>query len=175
MKWPWKSDNLLEYRADDSFTNALITLLTARAGGQQAALPAALGALEAASGLVGRAFATAMVQSPAQSVLGALTPVLPCPGGPQFGEGRGDCLLRGHQHRNDRPAAMRNRGMLTAGRIPRTWEYRCNRWQGRNGRLPMTAYRPAGVLHFQWARDAATPWRGVGPSTERAAYGKAGG
>ena len=29
MKWPWKSDNL-EYRADDSFTNALITLLTAR-------------------------------------------------------------------------------------------------------------------------------------------------
>ena len=37
MKWPWKSDNL-EYRADDSFTTALITLLTARAGGQQAAV-----------------------------------------------------------------------------------------------------------------------------------------
>ena len=62
MKWPWKSDNL-EYRADDSFTAALITLLTARAGGQQAALPAAIGALEAASGLVSRAFATAMVET----------------------------------------------------------------------------------------------------------------
>ena len=160
MKWPWKSDNL-EYRADDSFTNALITLLTARAGGQQAALPAAIGALEAASGLIGRAFATAMVETPATAVLGALTPA---------------CL------------ALVARSLVRAGEIvlyldtsagmidllpaqswdvdggpnPRTWEYRVT-VSGPERTFTYDRVPATGVLHFQWARDAATPWRGVGP------------
>ena len=161
MKWPWKSDNLLEYRADDSFTNALITLLTARAGGQQAALPAALGALEAASGLVSRPFATALVQTPAQSVQTALTPA---------------CL------------ALVGRSLVRAGEIvfyvdtsagmidllpcqswdvdggpsPRSWEYRLT-ISGPERTFTYDHVPATGVLHFQWARDAATPWRGVGP------------
>lgn len=109
MKWPWKSDNL-EYRADDSFTAALITLLTARAGGQQAALPAAIGALEAASGLVSRAFATAMVETTRPVRPGRIDARVSRPGGPQSGTSRGDCLLPGHQRGDDRPATRAELG-----------------------------------------------------------------
>ena len=72
MKWPWKSN--LETRADSSYTDALIAAITANARGQQTAFPTAVGALEAASELVSRAFATAVVESTATPILRALTP-----------------------------------------------------------------------------------------------------
>ena len=48
MKWPWQSN--MEYRADSSYTDALIAAITANAKGQTTAFPTAVGALEAASG-----------------------------------------------------------------------------------------------------------------------------
>ena len=53
MRWPWESK--IEHRADSSYTDALIAAITANAKGQTTAFPTAVGALEAASGLVGRA------------------------------------------------------------------------------------------------------------------------
>ena len=160
MKWPWKSDNL-EYRADDSFTNALITLLTARAGAQQAALPAALGTLESAAGLVGRAFATAMVESPATPVLDALTPsCLALVGRSLVRAGEVVFYLDTSAGRIDLlPAQSWD---VDGGPNPRSWEYRVT-VSGPDRTFTYDHVPAAGVLHFQWARDAATPWRGVGP------------
>ena len=72
MKWPWQSN--LETRADSSYTDALITAITANAKGQTTAFPASIGALEAAAGLVGRAIASAVVETESSAVLRALTP-----------------------------------------------------------------------------------------------------
>ena len=57
MRFPWQPK--LETRADSSYTDALIAAITANASGQTTAFASAVGALEAASGLVGRAFASA--------------------------------------------------------------------------------------------------------------------
>ena len=160
MKWPWKSDNL-EYRADDSFTNALITLLTARAGGQQAALPAALGALEAASGLVSRAFATALVQTPAQSVQTALTPSCLALVGRSLVRA-GEIVLYLDTSAGMIDLLPAQSWDVDGGPNPRTWEYRVT-VSGPERTFTYDRVPATGVLHFQWARDAATPWRGVGP------------
>ena len=73
MKFPWQSTPM-ETRADSSYTDALITAILGQAQGQSTALPAAVGALEAASGLVSRAFASAVVETPSMAVSRALTP-----------------------------------------------------------------------------------------------------
>ena len=159
MKWPWKSDNL-EYRADDSFTNALITLLTARAGAPQAALPAALGALEAASGLIGRAFATAMVETPAQSVLGALTPACLALVGRSLVRA-GEIVLYLDTSAGMIDLLPAQSWDVDGGPNPRTWEYRVT-VSGPERTFTYNHVPATGVLHFQWARDASTPWRGVG-------------
>ena len=160
MKWPWKSDHL-EYRADDSFTNALITLLTARAGGQQAALPAALGALEAASGLVSRAFATAMVETPARPVQTALTPACLALVGRSLVRA-GEIVLYLDTSAGMIDLLPAQSWDVDGGPNPRTWEYRVT-VSGPERTFTYDHVPAAGVLHFQWARDAATPWRGVGP------------
>ena len=72
MKWPWQSN--LETRADSSYTDALVAAITANAKGQTTAFPAAIGALEAAAGLVGRAFASAVVETESSAVMRSLTP-----------------------------------------------------------------------------------------------------
>ena len=72
MRWPWQPN--LETRADSSYTDALVAAITANAKGQTTAFPTAIGALESAAGLVGRAFASAVVDSTSSAVLRALAP-----------------------------------------------------------------------------------------------------
>ena len=160
MNWPWKSDNL-ETRADDSFTNSLITLLTARAGAPQSALPAALGALEAASGLVGRAFATAMVETPAMAVQTALTPACLALVGRSLVR-VGEIVLFQDTSMGRIDLLPCQSWDVDGGPNPMSWEYRCT-VSGPERTHTFDHVPASGVLHFQWARDAATPWRGVGP------------
>ena len=61
--WPWKSE-----KRQDSYTDALVSLLQQGAGGGTGASVAATGALEAASGLISRCFAAAEVSGPAHAV-----------------------------------------------------------------------------------------------------------
>ena len=70
MRWPWQPR---EDRADSSYTDALVQAITANAGGQTTAFPTATAALEAAAGVVGRAFAAAEVKAPT-AMLRALDP-----------------------------------------------------------------------------------------------------
>ena len=70
MRFPWQRR---ETRADSSYTDALVAAITANAGGQTTAFPTATAALEAAAGVVGRAFAAAEVRAP-DAMLAALDP-----------------------------------------------------------------------------------------------------
>ena len=69
MRWPWKR----EKREQSSYTDTLVTLLTQQASGSLQSNPLATGALEAAAGVVTRAFASAVINGPAPYTA-ALTP-----------------------------------------------------------------------------------------------------
>ena len=159
MKWPWQSN--LETRADSSYTDALVAAITANAKGQTTAFPSAVGALEAAAGLVGRAFASAVVETESSAVMQSLTP---------------GCL------------ALIGRSLIRRGEIvfyidtsmgmidllpcqshdvdgapnPATWLYRCT-VSGPDMTHTYERTAAAGVVHITYSVDTETPWRGRGP------------
>ena len=160
MKWfPWQSN--LETRADSSYTDALIAAITANARGQQTAFPSAVGALEAASGLVSRAFATAMVETTATPVLRALTPSCLALIGRALVR-RGEIVFYIDTSRGQVDLLPCQSHDVDGGPNPATWTYRCT-----IGGPDMThTYEdtPAdGVVHIMYSRDVETPWRGRGP------------
>ena len=155
----WPFGNKLETR-DDSYSDVLIAALLARAQGKSLAVPSATAALEACAGLTGRGFASAEVTGP-DSLTRALTP--PCL------ELVGRSLIRrgevvfliDTQAGNLRliPAETHD---VQGGPYPEEWEYRLT--LGGPSRTVTIDYVPAAsVLHFRYAVDAATPWRGNGP------------
>ena len=157
MRWPWSKR---ETRADSSYTDALVNILTANASGEVTAFPTATGALEAAAGFVGRAFAAAEVSAP-DTVLPALDP---------------SCLAligRSLIRRGEFVAAID----VAGGRVsllpaashdiegsadPASWTYRLT-LGGPERTVTLTAQPAAGVVHIVYARDPERPWRGYGP------------
>ena len=159
MKWPWQSN--MEYRADSSYTDALIAAITANAKGQTTAFPTAVGALEAASGLVSRAFATAMVESTATPVLRALTPsCLALIGRALIRRGEIVFYIDSSMGRIDLLPCQSHD--VDGGPNPATWTYRCT--IGGPDMAHTYEDTPAdGVVHIMYSRDVETPWRGRGP------------
>ena len=159
MRWPWQQS--LETRADSSYTQALIQLLTSRASGQAAAIPNATGALEAAAGLVGRAFATAVVETESMPVKAALTPACLAMAGRALIR-RGEIVFF-----IDTSTGMINllpcqSHDVDGGPRPDSWEYRCTvSGPDRTHTYLMTP--AASVVHLTYALDPETPWRGIGP------------
>ena len=159
MKWPWQSN--LETRADSSYTDALITAITANAKGQTTAFPASIGALEAAAGLVGRAFASAVVETDSSAVLRALTPACLLLIGRSLIR-RGEIVLY-----IDTTTGMLNllpcqSHDVDGGPIPATWEYRCT-VSGPERTFTFDHTPATGVVHLTYATSPETPWRGIGP------------
>ena len=160
LRWPWSTDNDLE-RRDSSYTDALVSAITANAGGQTTAFPTATAALEACAGLVGRSFAAAEVSGPDRSIE-ALTP------GPAEHD-RADAHTQGRDrplHRDCRrhdPTGTRIRSRRR--RRQRSVDLDLPREPGRSGET-------ADIQERHWrarlsicsnAADNESPWRGVGP------------
>ncbi len=160
--WPFRR----ETRADSSYTDALVAAITANAKGEQTAFPTATAALEACSGLVGRVFASASVKAP-DHVQSALTPALLALVGRSLirrGEVLFDIAVR------DGAMAFHPVSSHDVDGPHDAWHYRIN-LAGPSEHV--TVERPAsGVLHFQYAMDAETPWRGVGPLQVAALAGR---
>ena len=160
MRWPWQ-DAPTETRADSSYTDALIAAITANAGGSVTAFPSAVGALEAAAGLISRAFASAEVDAESTAALRALTP---------------DCLAligRALIRRGEVVFYIdTSRGMIDllpcqshdvdGGPLPDSWRYRCT-VSGPERTYTYERTPATGVVHLTYARDPETPWRGIGP------------
>ena len=159
MKWPWKSN--LENRADSSYTDALIRLITQRANGESTAFPAAVGALEAASGLVSRAFATAVVESPSSAVLNALTPSCLALIGRALIR-RGEIVFYIDTHAGMIDLLPCQSHDINGGPQPASWTYRCT-VGGPERTFTYEEVQATNVVHLMYARDADRPWRGIGP------------
>ena len=155
----WPFGNKLETR-QDSYTDTLIAALVSRVPGKALTIPTATAALEACSGLVGRSFAACEVGGP-ETITAALTP--PCL------ELVGRSLIRAGEvvFLIDTEAGMlrlipAETHDVEGGPFPDSWEYRLT--LGGPSRTVTYDFVPAAsVLHFRYACDPSTPWRGNGP------------
>ena len=155
----WPFGPKLEHRAE-SYSNALIAALVGRAEGKTLALPSATAALEACSGLVGRAFAASEVSGP-DSIIQALRPgVLELIGRSLIREGQAVFLIdtQADQLRLI-PAEAHD---VEGGPYPDEWQYRLT-LAGPSKTLTQEFIPAASVLHFRYAPSATAPWQGNGP------------
>ena len=167
MKWPF--GNKLETRAESSYTDVLIAALVGRAQGKSLAIPSATSALEACAGLTGRGFAAAEVTGP-DSLTRALTPgCLELVGRSLIRRGEVVFLIDTQAGRLRLiPAETHD---VEGGPFPDSWEYRLT--LGGPSRTLTYDWIPASsVLHFRYAVDASTPWRGNGPVQVAALAGR---
>ena len=164
----WPFGNKLETR-DDSYSDTLIAALVARVSGKSLTIPSATAALEACAGTVGRGFLGAEVAGRA-SLVEALTP--PCL------ELIGRSLIRRSEVVFLIDTQAGRLRLLPAetwdvdgGPSLESWEYRLT--LGGPSRTYTYDYVPAAsVLHFRYAVEAATPWRGNGPIAVAALGGR---
>ena len=158
MNWPWKSTE----KRNDSYTDALVNQLLQGAGGGTGAAVAATGALEAASGLISRCFAAAQVSGPAHAVQ-----VL----GPDVLSQVGRALIRQGEAVYFMDVQAGRLILLPAqswdvfgAAHPDSWTYRLT-LAGPDAMTTVSRVQAAGVLHFRYATDPASPHRGIAPLT----------
>lgn len=155
MIWPWSPRR--ETRAS-SYTDALVAAITANASGQTTAFPTATAALEACAGLIGRAFASAVVRGP-DRVQEALTPNLLCMVGRALIR-RGEYLAAidvvDGQLRLWPAASHDVDGSFSS------WSYRLN-LAGPSEQATRENIPAEGVIRVSYAVDVERPWKGYGP------------
>ena len=155
-----------ETRAD-TYTDTLVGLLVSQAGGSTMKVTATA-ALEAAAGLVGRAFAAAEVEAP-EPIRSALCPLTRSLIGRALIRS-GEAVLWADTGGNRIAFRAVADHDITGTYDPDTWTYRLN--------LPgpsETATRYVGghqVLHPRYQVDPERPWRGVGPVESAAIAGR---
>ncbi len=160
MRWPWKSTPL-ETRQDSSYTDALIAAITANAGGQTTAFPTAVGALEAAAGLVGRAFASAVVETESSAAMRSLTPSCLALIGRSLIR-RGEIVFAIDTSFGEMDLLPCQSHDVDGGPNFRTWVYRCT-FAGPDMTHTLDRTPAGSVVHIMYSRDPETPWRGRGP------------
>ena len=156
--WPF-GNGKLETR-DDSYTDTLISSLLSRAQGKTLSIPTATAALEACAGLTGRGFAAAEVSGP-DTLTSALTPgVLEMVGRSLIRCGEVVFLIDTQAGKLRLiPAETHD---VEGGPFPEEWV--CRLTLGGPSRTATYNFVPAAsVLHFKYAVDPSTPYRGNGP------------
>ena len=165
----WPFGNKLETRAD-SYTDAIISSILANAQGKSLSTPSATSALEACAGVTGRGFAAAEVSGGQGTLTRALTPgVLSLIGRELIRSGESVFMLDTNGSRLKLlPAQSWD---VDGDPDPDSWEYRLT--LGGPSRTVTHDYVPAAsVLHFRYAVDPSTPWRGNGPVQVAALAGR---
>ena len=155
----WPFGKQLETR-DDSYSDVLIASLVSRAQGKSLSVPTATAALEACAGTVGRGFAASEVTGP-DSLAKALTPgVLEMVGRSLIRTGEVVFLIDTQAGKLRLiPAETHD---VEGGPFPDEWEYKLT-LGGPSKTMTYDFVPAASVLHFRYAVDASTPWRGNGP------------
>ena len=156
----WPFGHHLETRAASSYTDVLIAALVGRAQGKSLSIPTATAALEACAGTVGRGFAASEISGP-DALTRALTPgMLELVGRSLIRRGEVVFLIDTTAGMLRLvPAQMHD---VEGGPFPEEWEYRIT--LGGPSKTVTHEFVPAtSVLHFKYAVDASTPWRGNSP------------
>ena len=149
-------------QSESSYTDALVQLIQSRAGGSSA-IVASTAALEAASGFVQRAFASADVTTGNSILAEALGPhTLGVIGRAMIRQGEYLGVIEmGMEGDNLRlaPAASWD---VRGGSDPASWLYRAS-LAGPGQQSAFENIPAAGVVHIRYTSDTTRPWRGVGP------------
>ena len=164
----WFSKPEVEVRADSSYTDTLVNLIVSQAGGS-IVKATATAALEAAAGVVARAFAAAEVSGP---------PLLVDAFGPAVRSMVGRSLIRS----GEIVLAVDVRGGavhfvpaadwdIQGGYAPETWRYRLS-LAGPSQQFTRSGVGADQVVHFRYQVDPAMPWKGVGPLESAALAGR---
>ena len=159
----WQRLRGIEDRQESgSYTDALVSLIQSRAGGGSA-LPSATAALEAASGFVARAFASADVTTADSTMAGILNPhTLSMIGRALIRHGEYVAVIKMGMGDNTPRFATAASFNVTGNEDPASWVYRVSlagpAQQSEVENLPANA-----VIHVRYSADTVTPWRGVGP------------
>ena len=156
--WPFNRKIETRQAGTSSYTDALVAAITANASGETTAFPSATSALEACAGFVGRAFGAAKVDAPA-TVQNALTPSLLTLIGRSLIR-RGELLL--HISVTDGRLVLLPASSHDVDGTPGAWTYRLN-LAGPSEQITLDGLTPDEVIHFTYAVDPETPWRGAGP------------
>ena len=156
MRWPWERET-----RQQAYGDAVVDLILSRAGGAATtADPLAIGAVEVAAGLWGRAFMAAAVL-PNVGRLDAITPAVRELIGRQLVR-RGEVLflieVQGGRLRLE-PATT---WTVTGGADPASWRYEVTR-AGPSRTLTTRHVTAARVVHIRWGTAPERPWVGVGP------------
>ena len=160
MKWPWASK--IEHRAEGNYAEAIIRqLLEGAEGKNKPALPSAVGALEAASGLVGRAFASAVVETDSVAASRALTPARLALIGRSLIR-KGEVLFYLDTTMGVAEMLPSQNHDVYGDAHPMTWEYRLT-VAGPQSTFTYARVPAANVVHCTYATEPERPFRGVGP------------
>ena len=157
MRWPWARET-----RQQAYGDAVVDLILSRAGGAATTSdPLAIGAVEVAAGLWGRAFMAASVLPASVGRLDAITPAVRELIGRQLVR-RGECLfvieVEGGRLRLD-PATAWN---VTGASNPSSWMYEITR-AGPSRATTTRRVNAERVVHLRWGTAPERPWQGVGP------------
>ncbi len=165
----WGRKTTLETR-QDSLTDELVNQILARNGESTTGRPGASGALQAAAGLVGRAFGSCTIEGARPSVQQALTPVvMEQVGRALMTDGEALFVIRISASQGLQLFRVTDYD-VTGTYDPASWVYRCD-LSGPSGISSMRV-RPESLLHFRYLVSKREPWKGLAPlqvATEAAA------
>lgn len=156
MTWPWNRTE----RRESSYTDLLVGLAVARAGGTTGASVGATGALQACSGAISRAFAAAEVLGPPHLTAGVNPAALSMIGRALMRAGEIVMVVEVGQDGDVRLLPASN-WTVTGDVAEATWSYLVT--------IPgpsvtrTRAVPSEGLIHARFETDPAHPWRGVGP------------
>lgn len=160
---PWKLPAGVEVRDAADATDSVVSAILANAAGAFRGDATATATVEAAAGLVGRAFASASASAP------IFTPY--CLG--MIGRAlirRGEIVLAIGNDAGEDLLIPASSWTVTGGYDPRSWAYLVH-LPGPSDTMSVTL-PAAAVLHFRYSSDPAAPWRGRSPLDYAASSGK---
>ena len=145
-----------------AYSDTIISLLQAQSSGASA-LPGATAALEATSGFVARAFASADVTMADSTMEGVLDPhTLSMIGRSLIRNGEYVAVIRMDRQRGALRLDPAGSWDVQGGANPASWVYRLS-LAGPSHQTTIENLPAAGVVHVRYSSDPGTPWRGVGP------------
>ena len=159
----------LERRDAGAYSDVLVSRLIEQATGKTIADIKASGAVELAAGVVGRAFASARVETPRQSVRDALNPATLAHIGRMLIRS-GECVFAINVADGELALLPASSWDIQGGVLPASWQYRLS--IGAPDGTAETTLPYAGIVHPRYAYAPERAWVGLSPIDIAAQAGK---
>ena len=150
----------LERRDGGAYSDVLVSLLIEQATGKTLADIKASGAVELAAGVVGRAFASARVETPNTAARDALTPSILAHIGRMLIRS-GECVFAINVADGELVLLPASTWDIQGGVLPASWEYRLS--IGAPNGTAGTTLPFEGVVHVRYAYSPEQAWVGLSP------------